>query len=115
MAHSMYCKDNAEYRKTLGERVRVIFEKAGGLETDVADIKTDVAGLETDVADIKTDVAGIEAILSTIENLSAENIKVGVTILGVTGTFTADADATAADIANGKTAYVNGVKITGTV
>ncbi len=101
MAHSMYCKDNAEYRKTLGERVRVIFEKAGGLETDVADIKTDVAG--------------IEAILSTIENLSAENIKVGVTILGVTGTFTADADATAADIANGKTAYVNGVKITGTV
>lgn len=100
MAHSMYCKDNAEYRKVLGERVRVIFEKTGGLETDVADIKTDVAG--------------IEAILSTIENLSAENIKAGVTILGVTGTFTADADATAADIADGKTAYVNGVKITGT-
>jgi len=101
MAHSMYCKDNAEYRKTLGERVRVIFEKAGGLETDVADIKTDVEG--------------IEAILSTIENLSAENIKMGVEILGVTGTFTADADAAPGDIADGKIAYVKGEKVTGTL
>ena len=41
-------------------------------------------------------------------------IKSGSTLLGVTGTYTSDATATAADILKGKTAYVNGSKITGT-
>ena len=47
-------------------------------------------------------------------DLIATNIKKGVDIFGVTGTYTIDATATAADIVSGKTAYVNGVKITGT-
>ena len=47
-------------------------------------------------------------------DLTAENIKVGVSIFDVEGTFTSDADAEAKDIAVGKTAYVNGEKITGT-
>ena len=42
------------------------------------------------------------------------NIKSGAKVLGVTGTYTSDATATASDIASGKTAYVNGKKITGT-
>ncbi len=42
------------------------------------------------------------------------NIKTGILIGGITGTFTNDADAIASDITEGKTAYVNGVKITGT-
>ena len=46
------------------------------------------------------------------------NIKSGATILGVAGKTsvvdTDDADATAGDILSGKTAYVNGQKITGT-
>ena len=46
------------------------------------------------------------------------NIKAGATILGVDGKAsvvdTDDADATAGDILSGKTAYVNGQKITGT-
>ena len=48
-------------------------------------------------------------------NLLAENIKSGVTISGVTGTFTNDGTAKASDMANGVTAYVNGQKVTGTV
>jgi hypothetical protein len=54
------------------------------------------------------------------DNLSAENIKKDVTILGITGTMdenvsTADATATSADILSGKTAYVNGEKIEGSI
>lgn len=48
-------------------------------------------------------------------DLTAANIKKGVQIFGVTGTYTSDANAAAADIASGKTAYVNGSKITGTL
>ena len=47
--------------------------------------------------------------------VTPENLRAGVEAFGVQGTFTADADATAEDIANGKTAYVNGEKITGTL
>ena len=50
--------------------------------------------------------------------LIANNIKKGITIGGITGTLedldTSDATATPKDILKGKTAYVNGVKITGT-
>lgn len=48
-------------------------------------------------------------------NLLAENIKSGVTISGVTGTFTNDGTATASDMASGVTAYVNGEKVTGII
>ena len=53
-------------------------------------------------------------------NLLPENLKQGVTCLGVEGTMqsgidTSDATATSIDIAMGKTAYVNGQKITGEV
>ena len=51
--------------------------------------------------------------------LIAGNIKAGVTVLGVTGSTTVvdtkDATAAAGTIVNGKTAYVNGAKITGTL
>ena len=48
-----------------------------------------------------------------------ENIKKDMTVFGVTGTLesldTSDANATSEDIAYGKTAYVNGEKVTGKV
>lgn len=54
--------------------------------------------------------------------LLPENLKAGITCLGVTGSYegegdvdTSDATATANDIASGKTAYVNGEKVEGTV
>lgn len=51
----------------------------------------------------------------TPEGLTPENIKAGVEIAGVTGTFTSDATAAAGEILSGKTAYVNGNKVTGTI
>lgn len=47
--------------------------------------------------------------------VTPENLRAGAEAFGVQGTFTADADATAKDIASGKTAYVNGEKLTGTL
>lgn len=53
-------------------------------------------------------------------NLKPENLKAGVTCLGVVGTLqpginTSDATATAEDISLNKTAYANGQKITGSL
>ena len=62
----------------------------------------------------------------TTSGISAANIKPGITvkvgdsadddrIIAVTGTFTSDANATATDIVLGKSGYVNGVKIDGSL
>ena len=53
-------------------------------------------------------------------NLKASNIKKGVTIFNTPGEYTGDLDttdatATSSDILSGETAYVNGIKITGTM
>lgn len=48
-------------------------------------------------------------------DLTAANIKTGVQIFGVTGSYTSDADAMATNIESGKTAYVNGSKLTGSL
>lgn len=45
----------------------------------------------------------------------ADNIRAGKEIFGINGTFTSDATAAAGSIFSGKTAYVNGVKLTGTM
>lgn len=62
----------------------------------------------------KTDVSGYQYAQVQDNNLVASNIKAGVSILGINGTYTSDATATASDIVSGKTAYINGAKVTGT-
>ena len=54
---------------------------------------------------------GIDATEQT--KIIATNIKSGVTILGVQGSYSSDATASASEILLSKTAYVNGNKITG--
>ena len=49
------------------------------------------------------------------EHLLPENLKTGEICLGVEGTFTSDADAETKDIVVGKSGYVNGNKVTGTL
>lgn len=44
----------------------------------------------------------------------SSDIRYGATVLGVAGSFSYECDATASDIANGKTAAVNGEVVTGT-
>lgn len=48
-------------------------------------------------------------------NLDAANIKPGVSILGISGTYTNDATADASEILSGASAYVGGRKVTGTM
>ena len=62
--------------------------------------------------------SGTVAIASAEQNkIISGNIKSGVTILGVSGSSTvvdtSDGDATTSHILSGKTAYVNGSKLTG--
>lgn len=65
-------------------------------------------------------VVNIPAVTASVDsNIAANNIKTGVNILGITGNYeglnTSDANAIAQDIRNGKTAYVNGVKVVGSL
>ena len=57
---------------------------------------------------------GAGVITAAISNLVAANVKAGATVGGIAGTFSNDANAAATDISFGKTAYVNGNKLTGT-
>ncbi|WP_313342488.1 hypothetical protein [Sedimentibacter sp.] len=59
--------------------------------------------------------SGLRKIKAVIAGLAANVIKAGVTVGGIAGNFTADATATAAQMLASVTAYVNGVKITGTI
>jgi len=54
-----------------------------------------------------TYLSGTQTILGD-PALIESNIKAGTSIFNVPGTFTADATATAGDIAQGLTAYING-------
>lgn len=59
--------------------------------------------------------SGNGTVTANITNLTAGNIKAGATVGGITGSFTSDATAAASNILSGKTAYVNGSKVTGTM
>jgi hypothetical protein len=59
--------------------------------------------------------SGLRKIKAVITGLIASVIKAGATVGGILGTFTADATATASKILTGDSAYVNGIKINGSM
>ena len=88
------------------------------LETKTVDPSTSVQNITPNTPNLGFSNITVNAVTSNIDpNIMANNIKSGVNILGVQGNFagidTSDADATPINIRDGKTAYVNGVKITG--
>ena len=87
--------------------------------TLTANVTTKAAAIITPSTTNQTIASGTYLIgLQTIAgdaNLIAANIKAGTSIFNVTGTYTSDATASAADIVNGETAYVNGRMLTGTL
>jgi len=89
---------------------------ASGSGTSTATVNT--AGFVSSISDTgNVTVSGTtyttaESIEST---LIASNVKTGVKIFQTTGTFTADATATAGEILYGETAYVSGSKVTGSM
>ena len=74
--------------------------------------------MQDSINNLKTNVDAINE--DKTNNLKSENIRSGVTILGISGTLeegidTSDANATAEDIAINKMAYVNGEKVEGSI
>ena len=100
--------------------------KGSGMSTgSMADNGTVTQTISTK-AQVVTIAAGKHSGSGTVQIASAEqdkiisaNIKKGVTMLGVSGSNTvvdtSDADATAAHILNGHSAYVNGTKVDGSL
>lgn len=101
----------------------------GGLNTSIKEIKPELENIKiipkTEQQKFKSEKYGydeviVERVTADIDSsIKPENIKEGETILGVPGGYkgidTSDADAVEKDIAEGKTAYVNGKKIIGDV
>lgn len=88
---------------------------AASLQTKTVTPSTQAQAIEPDQGFYGLDRVNVQAVTSEVdENIQAENIKAGVSILNTSGTFTSDANATAGDILQGKTAYTGGQKIEGT-
>ena len=90
---------------------------AWGLQTGTATAGANVSGTNGSLSMTIPNglYSGGRTATASDTNLSAGNIKTGVTIFGMAGTFTSDATAVPAEILSGKTAYVNGALVTGTV
>ena len=95
-------EDSAD--STFNVNVKVVYEAAITVSAQVSE------------GWISDDQQGKSVLLSELDpNFVAGNIAAGKTVFGVGGTFTADANATAAQILEGSSAYVNGAKVDGTM
>ncbi len=105
---------------TAGTMANRSFAGTGGAYTEAISIRGDGAGaltLEPPTAYYESGVNDNDfgCLVAWNTGLVSSNVRAGTSIAGVTGTFTSDATAIASDIEIGKSGYVNGVKITGTL
>lgn len=100
------------------------FTVDGGITNDTENNRIQIHTINTTKqildSNLNMEFNGEYADVADAIGLTANKIKAGETILGVTGTMqagidTSDATATANDIVQNKTAYVNGEKITGAI
>lgn len=100
---------------TADNKTAVVNTSKDGFEIELERTKKSIlganSGLKTTLA--FTDIT--DALTAGGIKLNASDIAQGKTVLGVEGTFTSDANAIAGNLVKNKTAYVNGVKITGTM
>jgi len=104
---------------------KTAFVGSGSISGTMADngavtgVITTAAGSYTIPAGYHSGAGSVKIDETETAKLVSENIKAGVSVLGVTGKTTvvdtADATATAANIVTGQTAYINGAKVTGTL
>src|SRR6266700_3748456 len=59
--------DFTAFRREVRHELGRLNAAVGGLNTDVATLKTDVTGLKADVSTLKTDVSGLKADVSTLK------------------------------------------------
>lgn len=92
--------------------------KTGTLQLTVKGATTYTPGTTSQTISANQYLTGAQTIAGDVD-LIAANIKSGVQIFGVTGTYagldTSDATAAAADIVSGKTAYVDGREVEGSL
>ena len=89
---------------------------AAPLQAKSATPTTAAQTISPDGTNIGLSAVSVGAVTSAIDSgITAGNIKSGVVILGVTGTYTDSGDAVAGDIRNGKKAWVDGAEVTGNV
>lgn len=89
-----------------------VFTVGGGLKPEQSKTVTPTAAGFTVTPDAGKVLSSV--VVNGDPDLASGNIAKGKNIFGYEGSYTADANAVAKDIFSGKTAYVNGVKITGT-
>ncbi len=58
----------AEFVRVTEENNRLVAERLGRLESDVAELKSDMSDMKTDMAEMKTDMADVKADLSEIKD-----------------------------------------------
>lgn len=106
------------FHKADGTRVQGTASGGGGT-VNLQDKTVNLGSAAPSAVSADAGYDGLGTVSFNTSNIDGTKIKRNSSVCGVPGTFdgvdTSDANATAADIIASKTAYVNGIKLTGTL